>query len=102
PRAGASRQAAMAPTAAGVPAFIAPLTGSAGEPLGCVVLELGRGQALRQGSSMIASLLRPVLECLEGRLGLERSVAGLDRAPAEPLLSVDDAERRDAGALERL
>lgn len=101
--AGARRQPAIAPTAAGVPAFVAPLTDSAGEALGCVVLELDGNQPLRQTSSMIASLLRPVLECLEGRLGLERTIAGERPGSArEAGLSVEDAERRDAGALERL
>src|SRR5690606_3219281 len=89
------------PTAAGVPAFVAPLDAPSGERLGCVVLELGSGHGPRQTSSMVASLLRPVLDCLVDRLSLERAVAA-GGAPRESVLAVEDVERRSAGALDRL
>src|SRR5690606_9510900 len=75
------------PTAAGVPAFVAPLDAPSGERLGCVVLELGSGHGPRQTSSMVASLLRPVLDCLVDRLSLERAVAA-GGAPRESVLAV--------------
>jgi diguanylate cyclase (GGDEF)-like protein len=79
------------------------LNGSYGEPLGFVVLELGENS--RHSSSVVSSLLRPVLDCLENRLNLERTVLNAgrdDHAGIDLLLSVDDDDREDATALERL
>src|SRR5690606_13817806 len=85
------------PTGGGVPAFVAPLTAADGTRLGCVVLELAPNA--RQNGSMIASLLRPVLECLAGRLDLERTMAGTIRAATPSAASPDDS---NADPLEQL
>jgi diguanylate cyclase (GGDEF)-like protein len=91
-------------TAAGLPAFVSGLKGRRGRALGSLVLALGSAQHSRYTGSMVASLLRPVLDCLENRLDLERA------APAEPatardddwLLSVDQYDQEDATALQNL
>jgi diguanylate cyclase (GGDEF)-like protein len=108
-------------TSAGVPAFIAGLKGQDNRPLGSVVIELPSNQGSRSGS-MVGSLLRPLLDCLESRMDLERPgdvEAGADeQAPdAEPsesvpdsselggldlLLTVDENDREDASALQHL
>ena len=92
-------------TSAGVPAFVAGLKGQDGAPLGSLVLELSQGQSARYSGSMVASLLRPVLDCLESRMNLERTILSADRDDAgdlELLLSVDAEDREDATALEQL
>jgi diguanylate cyclase (GGDEF)-like protein len=109
-------------TSAGVPAFIAALRGADSRPLGSVVIELPSNQASRSGS-MVGSLLRPVLDCLESRLDLERppevKAAGLEESIAvapssdgapetsdlgglDLLLTVDENDREDASALQHL
>jgi diguanylate cyclase (GGDEF)-like protein len=106
-------------TSAGVPAFIAALRGQNARPLGSVVIELPSNQASRSGS-MVGSLLRPVLDCLESRMDLEHPVhvePGADDATAESstaateatdlggldlLLTVDENDREDASALQHL
>jgi diguanylate cyclase (GGDEF)-like protein len=108
-------------TSAGVPAFIAGLKGPDSRPLGSVVIELPNNQASRSGS-MVGSLLRPVLDCLESRLDLERpaeakpaveesaAVAALSEGTSEAselggldlLLTVDENDREDASALQHL
>jgi diguanylate cyclase (GGDEF)-like protein len=92
-------------TAAGVPAFVAGLRGEGGRPLGSLVLELAYGQNARYSGSMVASLLRPVLDCLESRLNLERTIASTERDDGDGLdllLTVDEDGREDATALEQL
>ena len=92
-------------TGAGVPAFVAGLKDQDGGPLGSLVLELSQGQSARYSGSMVASLLRPVLDCLESRMNLERTILSADRAEVgdlELLLSVDAEDREDATALEQL
>jgi diguanylate cyclase (GGDEF)-like protein len=92
-------------TGAGVPAFVAGLKGKDGAPLGALVLELSQGQTARYSGSMVASLLRPVLDCLESRMNLERTILSTDRddgGDLELLLYVDAEDREDATALEQL
>lgn len=92
-------------TSAGVPAFVAALRGEQGRPLGSVVLELSSNNS-RYTGSMVTSLLRPVLDCLESRMSLEHTA----RVAPEPetdrgvdlLLSVDENDGQDASALEQL
>jgi diguanylate cyclase (GGDEF)-like protein len=90
--------------AAGVPAFLSGLKGEAGRFLGSIVLELSAAQNSRQTGSMVASLLRPVLDCLETRLDLEQAV--VQERPSYPgsdwLRSVDEYDRDDATALQSL
>ena len=92
-------------TAAGVPSFVAALRSEDGQSLGSLVVELSQGQSTRYGSSMVVSLLRPVLDCLESRLNLEHTVLKTDRdddGGLDLLLSVDEHDREDASALEKL
>lgn len=87
-------------TSSGVPVYISALRAPNARPLGSVVVELGGGSS-RSTPSMVVSMLRPVLDCLESRLALE------DQAPvsneAQPnlelLLTVDDEGRQDASAV---
>ncbi|HUO66118.1 MAG TPA: GAF domain-containing protein, partial [Gammaproteobacteria bacterium] len=92
-------------TREGVPAFVAGLRSEDGAPLGALVIELNRSQSPRYSGSLLAGLLRPVLDCLENRMNLERTVlaaAPSDEAGLDLLLSVDENEREDASALEQL
>lgn len=92
-------------TSAGVPAFVAGLCGEGGRPLGSLVLELSQGQNARYSGSMVASLLRPVLDCLENRMNLERTVVSAAREGSEGLdllLTADEHEQEDSTALEQL
>jgi diguanylate cyclase (GGDEF)-like protein len=109
-------------TSAGVPAFVAALKGQDTRPLGSIVIELPNNQPSRSGS-MVGSLLRPVLDCLESRMDLEhpanaapaasgdQPAEGVPLPPdaAEPseggldlLLTVDENDREDASALQHL
>ncbi|HUO69036.1 MAG TPA: diguanylate cyclase, partial [Gammaproteobacteria bacterium] len=92
-------------TVDGVPAFVAGLCAADGAPLGALVIELKGSQSSRYSGSLLAGLLRPVLDCLENRMSLERTV--LAAAPSNDggldlLLSIDENEREDASALEQL
>ena len=92
-------------TGDGVPAFVAGLRSEDGAPLGSLVIELTRGQNSRYTGSLVTSLLRPVLDCLETRLNLERTVLAAepgDDASLDLLLSVDENDREDSSALEQL
>lgn len=86
----------------GIPVFIAPLRAADARPLGSIVLELAASSGART-SSMVVSLLRPVLDCLERGLDLERSTLAADRnAGLELLLTVDERGEDDASALQEL
>jgi diguanylate cyclase (GGDEF)-like protein len=89
-------------TTAGVPVFISGLRGADMRPLGSLVIELGANNS-RSTPSMIVSMLRPVLDCLEGLLDLEHSAVATDHnAGLELLLSVDENDREDNSALQEL
>ncbi len=89
-------------TTAAIPVFISGLRGAGTRPLGSLVIELS-GSSSRSTPSMIVSMLRPVLDCLEGRMDLEHSAPGEDRsAGLELLLSVDEHDREDTSALQEL
>jgi len=100
-------------TSAGIPVFISALRAPDARPLGSVVIELGGSG--RGTPSMIVSMLRPVLDCLERLLALEQTAAPPEAAPApeaatthdrtagvELLLSVDEQDREDTSALHEL
>ena len=89
-------------TAAGVPVFIAGLRGADARPLGSIVIDLA-GSSSRSTPSMVASMLRPVLDCLESHLDLEQDGArhGPERG-LDLLLSADENDREDSGALHEL
>jgi diguanylate cyclase (GGDEF)-like protein len=86
-----------------ITAYSAALRGEGGLALGFVVIHLGTGRSAQKATSMTSSLLRPVLDVLASRIGLERS------AKTEPtfsddlpmLLAVDEAAE-GSGALEAL
>lgn len=89
--------------AGGVAAFVSALTGEMGQPLGAFVVELT--QTSRYSGSMISSMLRPVLDCLESRMNLENTVLLGERDQGyglDLLLTVDEDNREDASALEHL
>ena len=89
----------------GVPAFVAGLKTEDGAPLGSLVIELSRGQNSRYSGSLVSGLLRPVLDCLENRMNLERTVLAAepkDDGSLDLLLSVDENDREDSSALEQL
>lgn len=86
-------------TSAGVPVFISALRAPDARPLGSVVIELGNGSS-RSTPSMVVSMLRPVLDCLESRLDLENATVTTDRsAGLELLLTADDNDRQDASSV---
>jgi Amt family ammonium transporter len=90
-------------TGAGVPVFISGLRAADARPLGYVVIELGGTSGSRSSPSMVVSMLRPVLDCLERRLDLEHTALVGNRSEAlELLLSVDEQGRDDPGVLEAL
>ncbi len=89
-------------TSAGIPVFISALRAADGRPLGSVVIELGSGGS-RSTPSMVVSMLRPVLDCLERILDLEHAAAvPQGNTGVELLLSVDEHGREDASALRAL
>jgi len=100
-----SDRGAVTQTASGMPAFAAGLRDEGGELLGSLVVELDRGGASRSPHSMIVSMLRPVLDCLAGRMNLGRTSLSNDRtdtAEFDLLVSVDEDGRDDPSALQQL
>jgi SH3 domain protein len=90
-------------TADGVPALVAALRGADACPLGALVVELGRSS--RHTPSMVVSMLRPVLDCLESHMDIARSARPTekpDTGSLDLLLSVDEDDREDASALQQL
>ena len=77
-------------TTAGVSALVARLADEAGATLGYVLIELGRAHS-GAGSSMAASLTRPLFACLAAQLALERpdAAAGPRTEAKEPKRPVD-------------
>ena len=88
-------------TPSGIPVFISALRAADARPLGSVIIELGAGS--RSTPSMVVSMLRPVLDCLERMLDLEQTVAvPTGKTGVDLLLSVDEQDREDASALQTL
>ncbi|HSG66747.1 MAG TPA: GAF domain-containing protein, partial [Gammaproteobacteria bacterium] len=71
-------------------AFVYVLRDQGAEPLGTLIVELGDAQRRKTTGSMVASLLRPVLDCLECRADLEstRSMA----VPVAPAPRLDETQ----------
>jgi diguanylate cyclase (GGDEF)-like protein len=84
-------------------AYSAALRGEGGLALGFVVISLGKGRNAGKASSMTSSLLRPVLDVLASRIGLERS-AKTESRPADdlPLLLAVDEAAEGSSALDKL
>jgi diguanylate cyclase (GGDEF)-like protein len=92
----------MERTNAGTRVFIAALRGPDARPLGSLLIELGNGSS-RSTPSMVASMLRPVLDCLESKLAVEPSTVDGDRsAGLEILLRADVHGHDEASALQQL
>lgn len=90
-------------TSSGVPVFISGLRGANARPLGSVVIELGGGSGSRSTPSMVVSMLRPVLDCLESKLDLEQNAAEAERGAAlDLLLGVEERARDETDALQQL
>ena len=101
PREGAGR-GSVETTNDGIPVFVSALRGPSAQPLGSLVVELGNGSS-RSPPSMVVSMLRPVLDCLESQLDLERSTVAADRsAGLELLLRAEGHDHSDTGALQEL
>ncbi len=66
-------------------AFVYVLRGRGGEHLGTLVVELSDGQRRNSNGSMVASLLRPVIDCLENRVDVESTKAAPMPVPAPQL-----------------
>lgn len=88
-------------TSSGIPVFIAMLRGPDAMPLGAIVVELGASSS-RSTPSMIVSMLRPVLDCLEGRLAFESAAFAGERSAGLDLLLRADDDGGGANALEDL
>jgi diguanylate cyclase (GGDEF)-like protein len=90
-------------TSSGIPVFISGLRGADARPLGSVVIELGGGGSSRSTPSMVVSMLRPVLDCLESKLDLDRHSAAADRsAGLDLLLGVEEGGHEEANGLQQL
>ena len=90
-------------TSSGIPVFISGLRGADMRPLGSVVIELAGGSSSRSTPSMVVSMLRPVLDCLESKLDLERNTAAADRsAGLDLLLGVDERDHEQTSGLQQL
>jgi diguanylate cyclase (GGDEF)-like protein len=86
PRAGdAAARGSVETTSDGIPVFVSALRGAGDRPLGSLVVELGGGNS-RSTPSMVVSMLRPVLDCLESQLDLEHSTRAADRSAGLDLL----------------
>lgn len=89
-------------TSSGIPVFIAMLRAADALPLGAIVIELG-GSSSRSTPSMIVSMLRPVLDCLESKLSFESGAFEAERsAGLDLLLRADEQEGADTNALHDL
>jgi len=89
-------------TSEGTPAFVSALRGAGGQPLGSLIVELGGGNS-RSTPSMVVSMLRPVLDCLESQLGLERSTLAADRsAGLDLLLQAERQSHEETSTLQEL
>jgi diguanylate cyclase (GGDEF)-like protein len=70
--------------------------------LGSLVVELGGGNS-RSTPSMVVSMLRPVLDCLESQLDLEHSTRAADRsAGLDLLLRAEEHDDQETSALQEL
>jgi diguanylate cyclase (GGDEF)-like protein len=98
----AASRGSVETTSTGIPVFVAALRGGGGEALGSIAVELNAAGS-RSTPSMVVSMLRPVLDCLEIKLDLERGAQGADRsAVLELLLRAEHAADAESSALQEL
>jgi len=98
----AANRGSVETTSHGVPVFVASLRGAGALALGSLLIELSSGNS-RSTPSMVVSMLRPVLDCLESKLDLERSTRSVDRsAGLELLLGAGESEGGETNALQQL
>ena len=103
PRAGdEAARGSVETTSEGIPVFVSGLRGADSQPLGSLVVELGGGNS-RSTPSMVVSMLRPVLDCLESQLDLEHSTRAADRsAGLDLLLRAEGHDDQETSALQEL
>ncbi|HSC16946.1 MAG TPA: GGDEF domain-containing protein, partial [Gammaproteobacteria bacterium] len=103
PRAGGdAARGSVETTSDGIPVFVSALRGADSQPLGSLVVELGGGNS-RSTPSMVVSMLRPVLDCLESQLDLEHSTRAADRsAGLDLLLRAEGHDDQETSALQEL
>ncbi|HEY7672850.1 MAG TPA: EAL domain-containing protein [Gammaproteobacteria bacterium] len=90
-------------TANEITAYSAALRGEGGLALGFVIIHLGKGRNAAKATSMTSSLLRPVLDVLASRIGLEHSAKTESSAADDlPLLLAVDEAAEGSGALDKL
>ena len=98
----AAARGSVETTSEGTPVFVSALRGAEGQPLGSLIVELGGGNS-RSTPSMVVSMLRPVLDCLESQLGLERSTLAADRsAGLDLLLQAERQSHEETSTLQEL
>jgi diguanylate cyclase (GGDEF)-like protein len=89
----------------GVTAFASLMSDADGYTLGCVVIELSQSGQNPGQVSVVHSLLRPVLECIQNRMTLDRNAREGQPAPAadlDLLLGADEADEDGPSALQGL
>jgi diguanylate cyclase (GGDEF)-like protein len=97
-----SARGSVETTSEGIPVFVSALRGAGSQPLGSLVVELGGGNS-RSTPSMVVSMLRPVLDCLESQLDLEQSTRAADRsAGLDLLLRAEGQDTQGTSALQEL
>lgn len=89
-------------TSTGLTVFASPLLGPDHEPLGCVLVELGKHNSSQTSRAVAPSLLRPVIECLAARMALERGASPDGSERIELLLLDDEPQLHEASALKKL
>src|SRR5262245_60456132 len=98
----AATRGSVETTKEGLSVFVSALRGAGGQPLGSLIVELGNGNS-RNTPSMVVSMLRPVLDCLESQLDLERSTLAADRsAGLDLLLQAERGSHEETSALQEL
>lgn len=102
-----ANQGSVRQTSGGVSVLVARLADDSGEPLGYVVIEVGKAHS-GAGNSMAASLTRPVFACLASQLALERPAPKPAAAPppVDPrmsfLLGIGEIDLNASGAIGEL
>jgi diguanylate cyclase (GGDEF)-like protein len=89
-------------TSTGLTVFASPLLGPELDPLGCVLVELGKHNSHDASRAVAPSLLRPVIECLAARMALERGAPPDGSERLELLLLDDEPHLHEASALQKL
>lgn len=100
---GANVPGRIKPTSAGTSAYVQILRGAEGNTLGSLIFETPPAQGAQPKDSMLAGLLRPVIECLQRHLDLElaSSATPASKDDLELLNAIDDEYGDQTETLER-